>query len=521
MANAYDALLAQYYTPADRRQSFFDSLAPLGAGLIAAGAPTTNPAGFSQGISQGLLGMQQTMRQGQQDALQRAAMMAKLNEPIKLSAGEAVYDRSGRLLMQGPERGPQTDLGKLLAEINRLAPNDPNRRLYEQQLAMLGQKDGFRFRQGADGALVAEPVAGGPADPRYVGQKAGAAASAEAPFKVVPWTAGGGVATGRDLGFGGGPAVPPPSASPPSDAPRLLNPTPMPQFPGQPSAPSRSSDAPSLPPRLGEAPPPDMPRTGTGVRNPIDSGLQRLPGGGFAAPSPTETEFDKSYGKGSAEQALALEAAGSKARAQADNYRRFLIYQEMVKTGRLAPAATEAAAYAQAFGIDPRTLGLDKAGPAEALDAIANELARGNIGGEGGMPAANFSNADREFVVSSEPRLSATPEGNRLRAEAKLLVADRNAAQAEAWLEYRDSGKTWLEFQRDWRAYVRKNPVFDDAFRARVAEIVGAPDKPRATQQVAPAPAQTDAPVRRATPRYRMTPDKSAPGGFRRELITE
>lgn len=78
MANAYDALLAQFYTPADRRQSFFDSLGPLGAGLIAAGAPSTTPAAFSQGVSQGLLGMQQTMRQGEQDALRRGAISSQM-----------------------------------------------------------------------------------------------------------------------------------------------------------------------------------------------------------------------------------------------------------------------------------------------------------------------------------------------------------------------------------------------------------------------------------------------------------
>lgn len=74
MANAYDAILAQYYTPADRKQSFFDSLGALGAGLIAAGSPSTNPGAFGQGVSQGLLGMQHTLRAGEQDALRRMAV---------------------------------------------------------------------------------------------------------------------------------------------------------------------------------------------------------------------------------------------------------------------------------------------------------------------------------------------------------------------------------------------------------------------------------------------------------------
>lgn len=74
MSNAYDAILAQYYTPADRRQSLFDGLGALGAGLIAAGSPSTNPGAFGQGISQGLLGMQHAMRTGEQDALRRMAV---------------------------------------------------------------------------------------------------------------------------------------------------------------------------------------------------------------------------------------------------------------------------------------------------------------------------------------------------------------------------------------------------------------------------------------------------------------
>ena len=78
MANAYDALLAQYYTPAHRQQAFLDSLGPLGAGLIAAGAPSTSPAAFSQGISQGLLGMQQTLRRAPQEAFQQAAMASQM-----------------------------------------------------------------------------------------------------------------------------------------------------------------------------------------------------------------------------------------------------------------------------------------------------------------------------------------------------------------------------------------------------------------------------------------------------------
>lgn len=105
MANAYDALLAQFYTPADRQQTFFESLAPLGAGLIAAGSPSTNPAAFGQGMSHGLLGMQQTLRQGHNDAFRRAAITSQLAtadlQRQQLQAKMAAMARVGAILGGG------------------------------------------------------------------------------------------------------------------------------------------------------------------------------------------------------------------------------------------------------------------------------------------------------------------------------------------------------------------------------------------------------------------------------------
>lgn len=78
MPTPYEDFLSQFYTRADRQQNLYDSLAPLGAGLLMAGAPTTNPGGRERGIAQGLLGMQQALRTGENDAVRRFALSSQL-----------------------------------------------------------------------------------------------------------------------------------------------------------------------------------------------------------------------------------------------------------------------------------------------------------------------------------------------------------------------------------------------------------------------------------------------------------
>lgn len=193
--------------------------------------------------------------------------MAKLNEPIKLGEGESLYTRTGQLMMQAPPR-PQTDVGKLLAEVNRLPPNDPNRRLYEQQLALLGQKDGFRFQQQPDGTLVAEPIPGGPADPRYAAAKAGAVAQAEAPFKVVPVVPGGAAVPGSVVFGQGLPAA--------SGGPGMRSGPPG--VPGVPAAPP-SGSTPALPPARGVPPSRAGWAPGPSANQPMPQGPQSMPAG--------------------------------------------------------------------------------------------------------------------------------------------------------------------------------------------------------------------------------------------------
>ncbi len=75
---------------------------------------------------------------------------------------------------------PQQALGQLLEEQKKHAPDSPQWRLYQSQIAKIGTDNGFRFN--ADGSMA--PAQGGPADLGYVGRRAGTEAMAKVPAAV-------------------------------------------------------------------------------------------------------------------------------------------------------------------------------------------------------------------------------------------------------------------------------------------------------------------------------------------------
>lgn len=472
-------LLAQYYTPAMRQQALYQGLLGLGGSLIAAGAPSHDPGYAARSILAGTSQFGHALDAARQNAMQQAALSEKMAiERLKLNE-------------------PKTEAGKLLAEVNRLPPNDPNRRFFMTQLAKLGQDNGFALGMDANGNTTMTPIAGGPADiAGYVAPKAGAVAAAEAPFKMVPVPPGGGVFTGREF-FGGG-------ASPPPAAPRAALPTgPIPSRapvgPGTPLVEDPRVVAGPSPQLYSRGAPAPLPPAASGIPDmgePSSSQdatrqVARTPAGSVLPMDAYALERNKEEAKTHVEQARAAEDAAVKASAQIEQYRRFQAYQEAFRTGKLAGARVTGAALLQEFGLDPKALGLADAGPGQALEAISNKLVQGNIGGAGGFPANSFSNTDRDFLVASEPSLTKTPEGNKLLIEGNIAMAERVGQKAEAWRQFRSKGGDWREFESRWKKYADANPVFGDEFRARVKAATTAPqtdERGTARREVPPAP---------------------------------
>ena len=100
---------------ADRSQAFFQSLGPLAAGLLAGGAPSTDPGAAQKGLAQGILGMGAVSRDRMrdlQDLNYRKYMMDRQNK-----ADAAAHEERQWKLYQRPmqEAAATAQLGSLQA----------------------------------------------------------------------------------------------------------------------------------------------------------------------------------------------------------------------------------------------------------------------------------------------------------------------------------------------------------------------------------------------------------------------
>lgn len=195
---------------------------------------------------------------------------------------------------------------------------------------------------------------------------------------------------------------------------------------------------------------------------------------------PVEKEFDKALGKLAGEQAASITPSADKARASLDQFNaleKTLADMQAVggDTGRLAPMVGDLTAYAQSVGIDPSSIGLPaNAGPYEQALAITNKLALANIGAEsGGLPANNFTEADRKYITQIAPQISNVPEGIAAKIDMGKRVAKRNLDAEALWNSgrYEQTQAGFRQYQKDWSAYVRANPLYTEQEKSTLRSL--------------------------------------------------
>ncbi len=131
-------------------------------------------------------------------------------------------------------------------------------------------------------------------------------------------------------------------------------------------------------------------------------------------------------------------------------------------TGALAEPSMFATSLMQAAGIDPTSLNLPAdAGPAQVLNSLSNKLTLGKIGGPDGMPANNFSDADRAFIESTVPRLTDTPSAFRAKLFIDKRMAERSIAVARAVEDGYNQGQSASEIGQAV-AEIKRQPLFSE-----------------------------------------------------------
>lgn len=171
-----------------------------------------------------------------------------------------------------------------------------------------------------------------------------------------------------------------------------------------------------------------------------------------------EGEEAKTVGKFFGDSYADIQKAGMGANGKIARVDRLNQLLQGVDTGKLTPAGTEIAKYAQSVGlkIDPNV------GNKEAAQALSNEMALElrNPAGGAGMPGA-MSDKDREFLVSMTPGLSTSPEGRKQITETMKKLAQRDQQVATMAREYRQKNGSMDEgFYKKLQDFSNANPLF-------------------------------------------------------------
>jgi hypothetical protein len=153
-----------------------------------------------------------------------------------------------------------------------------------------------------------------------------------------------------------------------------------------------------------------------------------------------------------------------------------------IQTGAVEPGRMTIAAWGKSLGLGEdalRSIGLkpEAVGDAQALEAMSRAVAMSHIG-SGGIPANNFSEADRKFVISLVPGLARDPRAN----EIMNATAERQAMLAiqknDEWLQFRhdpaNKGKSYDDFENAWTKKLAAQDIFGD-LRRQAEAIIGRP----------------------------------------------
>lgn len=171
-----------------------------------------------------------------------------------------------------------------------------------------------------------------------------------------------------------------------------------------------------------------------------------------------ETKEHQVVGEGFGKKFGQIQDAALESRSKLNKLDRMNQLLEGVQTGKLTPAGTELAAFADSLGIK-----IDKnLGNKQAAEALSNEFALElrNPSGGAGMPGA-MSDSDRKYLTSMAPGLSTTPEGRKQMTETYAAIDKRNQEVARMAREYRKKNGSFDEgFYDELETFSNAHPMF-------------------------------------------------------------
>ena len=179
-------------------------------------------------------------------------------------------------------------------------------------------------------------------------------------------------------------------------------------------------------------------------------------------PGVGESEYAKGMGGAFAKEHSTMIESGNASADQLGYLQQLNGLREMVNqaggdVNAAAPLKARALALADAMGLD---LGKDRdtLGALQAIDAVSKRLVVKNIG-SGGMPANNFSEADRQFITQMEQGLSDSGLGWQLKSMLSEKVLRRKMEVGDKITELYQGGAGPADIQKAVSA-IKSRPLF-------------------------------------------------------------
>lgn len=195
-----------------------------------------------------------------------------------------------------------------------------------------------------------------------------------------------------------------------------------------------------------------------------------------------ETAEAKAAGEAAGKRRAEMFAAAGSAGKTLTNLSRMEGLLGQLEQGKLSPAKLNVSAWAKSFGLNDEVaarLGFDPKGAAsaQALQSLVAESVLGKIG-SGGLPANNFSDADREFLVSIFPRIANEPGANKILIEGARRMVQLDIERAKAFQAFKrdpaNKARGFEDFELEWANKMSNRDLFGD-LRREAESIVGAP----------------------------------------------
>jgi len=139
-----------------------------------------------------------------------------------------------------------------------------------------------------------------------------------------------------------------------------------------------------------------------------------------------------------------------------DNLQQLQIAKNIdVNTGAMEPLKAWGAAVSQGMGINPESIGLDKADNAQAFNAIMGNVLATKLAAQKGPQ----TDKDADRMKETLAQLGNTPEAKEFLLNSAIALEERSIEQRDFYMDWKSNKTTLKGADKAWRSYINRTPI--------------------------------------------------------------